>query len=112
MITTGNQVTNDLELTAEVCVIGSGAGGAVVARQPGNQRQRGSRRWLRLAIPRILRVELALPSRGDDRLRGTGLVVVNPPWTLQDELKLILPELQKPLGQGGAARFRLEIPKA
>jgi 23S rRNA (adenine2030-N6)-methyltransferase len=31
---------------------------------------------------------------------------------LQDELKLILTELQKPLGQGGAARFRLEIPKA
>jgi 23S rRNA (adenine2030-N6)-methyltransferase len=27
---------------------------------------------------------------------------------LRTELKLILPELEKPLGQGGAARFRLE----
>ena len=27
------------------------------------------------------------------------------------ELKAILPELEKPLGQGGAGRFRLETPK-
>jgi 23S rRNA (adenine2030-N6)-methyltransferase len=30
---------------------------------------------------------------------------------LQSELKTILPELEKPLGQGGAARFRLDVPK-
>ena len=41
-----------------------------------------------------------------------GLLIVNPPWTLQGELKTILPELEKPLGQGGAGRFRLEVPKA
>jgi choline dehydrogenase-like flavoprotein len=33
MITTGEQITSDLHLTAEVCVIGSGAGGAVVAKE-------------------------------------------------------------------------------
>lgn len=33
MITTGSQITSDLRLTAEVCVIGSGAGGAVVAKE-------------------------------------------------------------------------------
>ena len=33
MITTGSQITADLDLTAEVCVIGSGAGGAVVAKE-------------------------------------------------------------------------------
>ena len=33
-------------------------------------------------------------------------------YTLQGELKTILPELEMPLGQGGAARFRLEVPKA
>ena len=38
-------------------------------------------------------------------------VIVNPPWTLAGELKTILPELEKPLGQGGAGRFRLETPK-
>ena len=31
--------------------------------------------------------------------------------TLAGELKAILPELEKPLGQGGAGRFRLETPK-
>ncbi len=30
---------------------------------------------------------------------------------LAGELKAILPELEKPLGQGGAGRFRLEMPK-
>ena len=39
-------------------------------------------------------------------------MIVNPPFTLQGELKIILPELEKPLGQGGAARFKLEAPKA
>ncbi len=33
MITTGPQITSDLDLSAEVCVIGSGAGGAVVAKE-------------------------------------------------------------------------------
>jgi len=37
--------------------------------------------------------------------------LVNPPWKLLGELKAILPELEKPLGQGGAGRFRLETPK-
>ena len=44
-------------------------------------------------------------------LTSTGLLIVNPPWTLAGELKTILPELEKPLGQGGAGRFRLETPK-
>jgi 23S rRNA (adenine2030-N6)-methyltransferase len=39
-------------------------------------------------------------------------LIVNPPFTLQGELKAILPELEKPLGQGGAARFKLETLKA
>ena len=44
-------------------------------------------------------------------LASAGLLIVNPPWTLAGELKTILPELEKPLGQGGAGRFRLETPK-
>jgi 23S rRNA (adenine2030-N6)-methyltransferase len=39
-------------------------------------------------------------------------LIANPPWTLAADLKAILPELEKPLGIGGAARFRLEMPKA
>jgi 23S rRNA (adenine2030-N6)-methyltransferase len=61
---------------------------------------------------KLLRIEFSTgPQIEGEGLTSTGLLVVNPPWTLHDELKLLLSELQKPLGQGGAARYRLEFPK-
>ena len=62
---------------------------------------------------KCLRLEFsAAPQTAGSTLVSAGLLLVNPPWRLMDELKAILPELEKPLGQGGAGRFRLEIPKA
>ena len=62
---------------------------------------------------KCLRLEFSVaPQTHDAVLASCGLLIVNPPWTLQDELKIILPELEKPLGQGGAGRFRLEKPTA
>jgi 23S rRNA (adenine2030-N6)-methyltransferase len=62
---------------------------------------------------KCLRLEFSVaPQAADAALASAGLLIVNAPWTLQAELKTILPELEKPLGQGGAGRFRLEIPKA
>jgi 23S rRNA (adenine2030-N6)-methyltransferase len=61
---------------------------------------------------KCLRLEFsAAPQQVGGALTSTGLLIVNPPWTLAAELKTILPELEKPLGQGGAGRFRLETPK-
>jgi 23S rRNA (adenine2030-N6)-methyltransferase len=61
---------------------------------------------------KALRLEFSVaPQTADAGLVSAGLLIVNPPWTLADELKAILPELEKPLGQGGAGRFRLETPK-
>ena len=61
---------------------------------------------------KCLRLEFSVaPQTADGTLASAGLLIVNPPWTLQGELKAILPELEKPLGQGGAGRFRLETPK-
>jgi 23S rRNA (adenine2030-N6)-methyltransferase len=61
---------------------------------------------------KCLRVEFsAAPQTAGAGLTSAGLLVVNPPWTLAAELKTILPELEKPLGQGGAGRFRIETPK-
>lgn len=58
---------------------------------------------------KCLRLEFSVaPQIVDGPLTSTGLLIVNPPWTLRTELKSILPELEKPLGQGGAARFKLE----
>lgn len=57
---------------------------------------------------KVLRVEFSIaPSAEDGRLVSSGLLVVNPPWTLANQLRTILPELEKPLGIGGAARFRI-----
>jgi 23S rRNA (adenine2030-N6)-methyltransferase len=72
------------------------AGAAASARPPGT----------------CLRLEFSVaPQAPDSALASTGLLIVNPPWPLQGELKTILPELEKPLGQGGAGRFRLETVK-
>ncbi|KJC44922.1 lactate dehydrogenase [Bradyrhizobium sp. LTSP885] len=61
---------------------------------------------------KCLRLEFSVaPQETGSGLVSTGLLIVNPPWTLANELKIILPELEKPLGQGGAARFRLDTPK-
>jgi 23S rRNA (adenine2030-N6)-methyltransferase len=61
---------------------------------------------------KCLRLEFSVaPQAADAGLISAGLLIVNPPWKLLGELKAILPELEKPLGQGGAGRFRLETPK-
>ena len=61
---------------------------------------------------KALRLEFSVaPQTAEAGLVSAGLLIVNPPWTLAGELKAILPELEKPLGQGGAGRFRLETPK-
>ncbi|MBC9883739.1 23S rRNA (adenine(2030)-N(6))-methyltransferase RlmJ [Bradyrhizobium sp. INPA01-394B] len=61
---------------------------------------------------KCLRLEFSVaPQAEGGALTSSGLLIVNPPYTLQGELKTILPELEMPLGQGGAARFRLEVPK-
>jgi 23S rRNA (adenine2030-N6)-methyltransferase len=61
---------------------------------------------------KCLRLEFSVaPQAIGGVLASAGLLIVNPPWTLIGELKAILPELEKPLGQGGAGRFRLETPR-
>jgi 23S rRNA (adenine2030-N6)-methyltransferase len=55
-----------------------------------------------------LRLEFSVaPQAAGSALASTGLLIVNPPWTLASELKTLLTELTKPLGQGGAGRYRL-----
>ncbi len=50
--------------------------------------------------PKLLRVELYVhPADEAARLNGSGLVISNPPWGLEDELKQILPWLADLLGQ-------------
>ncbi|MBI5130035.1 MAG: 23S rRNA (adenine(2030)-N(6))-methyltransferase RlmJ [Rhodopseudomonas palustris] len=61
---------------------------------------------------KCLRLEFSVaPQQPDGALTSTGLLVVNPPWTLASELRVVLPELERPLGQGGVSRYRLELPR-
>jgi 23S rRNA (adenine2030-N6)-methyltransferase len=57
----------------------------------------------------LLGVELMLRRPvAPERLNGCGLVVANPPHTLAERLAILLPELARRLGEGGAARYRVE----
>jgi 23S rRNA (adenine2030-N6)-methyltransferase len=63
----------------------------------------------RTGIPKTLRAELILPRPGaDEGLRGSGMIVVNPPWTLYDELKVMLPALAGVLSRGARGAVTLD----
>ena len=65
-----------------------------------------ARRVARLGIAKILRAELTIDAApATNRLRGAGLLVINPPWTLVGELAALLPALApvlSPDGKGGS----------
>jgi 23S rRNA (adenine2030-N6)-methyltransferase len=68
-----------------------------------------AKRLRRLALPKVLRAEVLVSALGDPtRLNGAGLIVVNPPWTLESELSALLPTLADILGRQGKASFRLD----
>ncbi|HBD34401.1 MAG TPA: 23S rRNA (adenine(2030)-N(6))-methyltransferase RlmJ, partial [Cupriavidus sp.] len=41
-------------------------------------------------------------------LHGSGMFIVNPPWTLKTALQEAMPKLVELLGQDGGAKFTLE----
>lgn len=58
---------------------------------------------------KALRLELMVTDGRDaNRLNGSGLVVINPPWTLKEEAEILLPALAERLAQGARAGFRAE----
>ncbi|MEZ5775339.1 MAG: 23S rRNA (adenine(2030)-N(6))-methyltransferase RlmJ [Hyphomicrobiaceae bacterium] len=61
-----------------------------------------------LALPKLMIAELLIrPDDTPDRLNGAGLVIVNPPWTLEGKLALLLPFLTDRLGREQGAGYRL-----
>jgi 23S rRNA (adenine2030-N6)-methyltransferase len=68
-----------------------------------------TRALARLGIAKMLRLELILPTIGADTgLRGSGLVAVNPPWTLHDEFQAVLPALAEVLSRGATGTATLD----
>jgi 23S rRNA (adenine2030-N6)-methyltransferase len=66
-----------------------------------------ARRIAGLGIPRILRGELTLPARGQERLRGSGLILINPPWRLEEELGILYPALAQALAAPAKGATRI-----
>ncbi len=60
-------------------------------------------------IPKMLRAEVSIrPASNPPRLHGSGMIIVNPPFTLEGELRVLLPALAQMLGDPGQGRHKLE----
>jgi len=64
---------------------------------------------VRLKVPKILRAELKVAAATDrGPLLGSGLLVVNPPWPLESELKILLPALTLALRRDLGGSYNLD----
>jgi 23S rRNA (adenine2030-N6)-methyltransferase len=62
-------------------------------------------------INKLLRIEFTVaPLREDERLSACGLVIANPPWPLETELRRVRPVLAGLLVADGRGNFRLDWP--
>ena len=60
-------------------------------------------------IAKILRIELTIDSpTTPPRLHGTGMIVVNPPFVLEEEMRTLLPVLAELLGVEGRGRWSVD----
>jgi 23S rRNA (adenine2030-N6)-methyltransferase len=73
---------------------------------PGQLKQLEVKSWLHVAL------SVQTPSEEGFGMHGSGMFILNPPWTLHDELKQVMPYLVKLLGQDGGACFELEYREA
>ncbi len=58
--------------------------------------------WLHVSL------NVQTPSAEGFGMHGSGMFILNPPWTLHDELKQVMPYLVQVLGQDEGAEFELE----
>jgi 23S rRNA (adenine2030-N6)-methyltransferase len=57
----------------------------------------------------VLLAELAVAPASRGGMQASGLILVNPPWTLKAQLQTLLPFLAGTLGQDGQGSYRLEV---
>ena len=73
---------------------------------PGRLKNLGAPNWLHATL------EVKAPARDGIGLHGSGLFIINPPWTLEKTLHETLPALTAILAQGDGARYTLESQSA
>jgi len=62
--------------------------------------------WLHVSL------SVAAPAPGGLGMRGSGMFIINPPWTLAKTLGDVMPYLVSTLGQDSGAGFNLEFAEA
>jgi 23S rRNA (adenine2030-N6)-methyltransferase len=63
----------------------------------------------KLGLPAMLKVEVRVREAFDGGgLAGSGLIIINPPWPLEDELKVLVPALADRMGIGTWGRGEIE----
>jgi 23S rRNA (adenine2030-N6)-methyltransferase len=66
------------------------------------------RRLRQAGLPKLMRVELHVAAAEPETLTGSGLIVVNPPWRLREELRTLLPGLLAALQCEKSGRIVIE----
>ena len=69
---------------------------------PAQLKRLGGSDWLHVTLT------VKQPVAGGLGLHGSGMFIVNPPWTLKAQLEEAMPTLVRLLGQDSAAKFTLE----
>ncbi|PWL18164.1 23S rRNA (adenine(2030)-N(6))-methyltransferase RlmJ [Falsochrobactrum shanghaiense] len=73
------------------------------------QVERFTRRLRETGIAKILQIELAIRGASPEpRLDGTGMIIVNPPYTLESEMQILLPCLNRLLSEEKGSNFRMQ----
>lgn len=66
------------------------------------------RRLTAMSLPKLLKLELLVHEpRDPERLNGTGVAMLNPPYRLEEQMRTILPFLAGRLAQGPGARHHM-----
>jgi 23S rRNA (adenine2030-N6)-methyltransferase len=73
---------------------------------PGRLKNLGAPNWLHATL------EVKAPAKDGIGLHGSGMFIINPPWTLEKTLHDTLPDLTAILAQGDGARYTLESQSA
>jgi 23S rRNA (adenine2030-N6)-methyltransferase len=73
---------------------------------PGRLKNLGAANWLHVTL------EVSAPSKEGFGMNGSGMFIINPPWTLEKKLHETLPKLTEILARDAGAKFTLESQSA